>query len=221
MLITLFVVVVTAASAFLVSRPEVAGQPRLWLYAMLPQLPIAVLALLSMARSGRLKERLTPHRGDVFLGVLTAVIMVMVTWAGRTLIMPHGSPRGAWLARLYLQLGNPTLLQATRWLPPVLIVGSMLDELVWRGWIQDRLSTQYGSSRGYAITCALYAVAAAPAMYNLADPTVGLNILFPLLALIGGLIWGYATLVSGRATPAMISHAAFVYFSVMQFRPGL
>lgn len=221
MLILVLVVTVTSASAFVASRPEIAGQAPMWLYAMLPQVPLALLGVIALRRAGHLRERLAPRRGDVFLGVLTATVMVIATWAGRYLIMPHGSPRGAWLARMYLQLGDPILLQSTRWLPLVLIIGPMLDELIWRGWIQDRLTERLGVGRGFALTAGLYALSAVPTMFNLADPTVGTNILFPLLALVGGLIWGYATLLTGRATPAMISHATFVYFSVMQFRPGL
>jgi membrane protease YdiL (CAAX protease family) len=221
MILPVFAALVGAASAYLASRPEIAGQPRMWLYVMLPQLPLGLLACIALGRVGRLRERLVPHRGDVFLGVLTAVALVIATWAGRFLIMPHGSPRTVWLARIYLQLGDPMILQSTWWLPLVLIVGPMLDEIVWRGWIQDRLAYRLGRGRGFALTSGLYALTALPTMLTLGDPTVGTNILFPLLGLTGGLIWGYATLLSGRVAPAMISHATFVYFSVMQFRPGL
>jgi membrane protease YdiL (CAAX protease family) len=221
MLLLGFVVAVYAASSYLATQPNLAGQPQIWLYLLIPQLPIAALAIMALARSGRLKARLVPHRGDVFLGVLTATAMVIATWAGRYLIMPHGSPRGAWLARLYIQLGDPMLLQSTRWLPLVLIVGPIIDEIVWRGWIQDRLSERLGAVRGLLVTSGLYAVSAVPTMFTLADPQVGTNILLPLLGIVGGLIWGYATFLSGRATPSIVSHATFVYFSVMQFRPGL
>ncbi len=221
MVLPLVVVAIGSASAYLASRPEVSGQPRLWLYLLLPQLPLALLACVALARKGRLKSRLLPRRGDVFLGVLTSAVLVIATWAGRYLIMPHGSPRSAWLARMYLQLGDPILLQSSWWLPLALIVGPMLDELVWRGWLQDELTTRLGVGRGFLLTSGLYALTALPTMFTLADPTVGTNILFPLLATVGGLVWGYATLLSGRAIPAMISHATFVYFSVMQFRPGL
>jgi membrane protease YdiL (CAAX protease family) len=217
----IIVVTVGAASAYLGSRPEIAGQPKLWLYVMLPQVPLALLACIALARAGRLRDRLLPQRGDIFLGILTAAVVIIATWSGRYLIMPHGSPRGVWLARMYIQLGDPIILQATWWLPLVLVFGPMLDEIVWRGWIQDRLTQRLGIGRGLALTSGLYALTAVPTMFTLVDPVVGTNILFPALALVGGLAWGYATVLSGRATPAMISHAAFVYFSVMQFRPGL
>lgn len=221
MILPLFVTAVGAISAYFASRPEMAGQPKLWLYLLLPNLPLALLACLSLSREGRLKQRLLPHRGDVFLGVLTAVVVVIATWSGRYLVMPHGSPREAWLGRLYLQLGDPQLLESARWLPLALLLGPVLDEIVWRGWIQDSLSERLGPIRGLVMTSGLYAITALPTTLNLADPTVGANVLGPLLAIVGGLVWGYATQLSGRATPAMISHATFVYFSVMQFRPGL
>jgi uncharacterized protein len=221
MLLTVVALVVGAASAQLASRPEIAGTPKIWLISMLPQLPLALLACIALARTGRLRQRLMPHRGDVFLGFLTAGVLVIATWAARYLIMPHGSPRVAWLARMYLQLGDPAVLQSTWWLPLVLVVGPMLDEVVWRGWVQDRLTEWLGHGRGFALTSGLYALTALPTLWTLADPSVGTNVLFPLLALVGGLTWGYTTLLSDRATPAMISHAIFAYFSVMQFRPGL
>ncbi|MGE5784559.1 MAG: lysostaphin resistance A-like protein [Myxococcales bacterium] len=221
MILPLFVTLVGAISSHFASLPEMAGQPRLWLYLMLPNLPLALLACLALWRKGRMKERLLPHRGDVFLGVLTAVVVVIATWSGRYLVMPHGSPREAWLARLYLQLGDPQLLETARWLPLALLLGPVLDEIVWRGWIQEILSEKLGPIRGLLLTSGFYAVTALPTALNLADPTVGANVLCPLLAIVGGLVWGYATHLSGRATPAMISHATFVYFSVMQFRPGL
>lgn len=217
----LVVVVISAIGIYLVTRPELAAQPRLWLYLLLAELPLAGMAVFSLWRSSRLKARLLPQSGDVFLGVLTATALIIAAWAGRYLIMPHGSPRNAWLARMYLQLGDPSALEQTWWMPLVLIVGPILDELVWRAWLQDRLSARLGSTRGLLLTTGLYALAATPTLFTLADPAVGTNVLFPLLAIVGGLVWGYATLLSGRVVPAMISHAAFTYFSVMQFRPGL
>jgi membrane protease YdiL (CAAX protease family) len=215
------VVAVAAANSYYASRPAVAGRPTTWLFFMLPELPLALLACLALMRSGRLAQRLLPRRGDIFLGVLTALVLIIACWSGRYLVMPLGSPREAWLAHMYVQLGDPTQLQTSWWLPLVLIIGSMLDEMVWRGWIQDWLSLKLGGGRGLALTAGLYSLTAIPAMFTLADPTVGTNVLLPLLAMAGALVWGYATLLSGRATPAMVSHAAFVYFSVMQFRPGL
>jgi len=221
MLLPLFVVALGAISASLAVRPEVAGQARLWLYLLLPQLPLALLACIALARAGQLKTRLVPRRGDIFLGVLTATVLIIAAWAGRYLIMPHGSPRNAWLARMYLQLGDPLVLQSTWWLPLVLIIGPMLEEVVWRGWLQQQLTARFGDVRGLLLTTGLYAITTVPTMLPLGDPSVGTNVLFPLLAISGGLVWGYATMLCGRATPAMISHAACAYFLVMQFRPGL
>ncbi len=221
MLLPLITVAIGTVSAWLGTRPELAGQPKMWLFAMLPEVPLVLLACIALGRSRKLKERLLPRRGDVFLGVASAMVLTIGTWAGRYLIMPHGSPRTIWLARLYLQLGDPIFLQRTWWIPLVLIVGSMMTEVVWRGWIQDQLMQRFGDTRGLAMTSGLYALTAVPSMFNLADPAVGTNVLLPLVAAAGGMVWGYATLQSGRATPAMVSHATFTYFVVMQFRPGL
>jgi membrane protease YdiL (CAAX protease family) len=221
MILPLFVTLVSAGSAYLCSRPEMAGQARTWLYACLAEVPLALLAVWALLRSGRLKQRLLPQRGDIFLGVVAALVIVIATWSARYLVMPHGSVHEAWLFRMYLQLGDPLVLEATWWLPLVLIVGSVLHELVWRAWIQEDLSERLGAGRGLAIMTGLYALTAVPTMFTLADPKAGTNPLFPLLAILAGLVWGYVTMLTGRATPAMVSHATFVYFSVMQFRPTL
>lgn len=221
MILPIFVTLLGAGSAYWCSRPEMAGQARTWLYACLTEVPLALLAIWVLQRTGRLKQRLLPQRGDIFLGVLTALVVVIATWSARYLVMPHGSVREAWLFRMYLQIGDPLVLEATWWLPLVLIVGSVLDELVWRAWIQGHLAERLGAGRALAMTSGLYALTAVPTMFTLADPQAGTNLLFPLLAMLGGLVWGYATMLTGRATPAMVSHATFVYFSVMQFRPSL
>lgn len=221
MSLPIFISLLSAASAYLCSRPEMAGQARTWLFGLLAELPLGALALVSLHRSGRLKPRLMPRRGDVFLGVLTATVVVIATWSARYLVMPHGSPREVWLFRMYLQLGDPLVLESTWWLPVVLIAGSAVDEAIWRGWLQSHLTEHYGPGRGLLLTCGFYALAALPTMFTLADPLAGTNLIFPMLAIVGGLVWGYATMLTGRATPAIISHATFVYFTVMQFRPSL
>jgi len=217
-------VVVTLASAvsgYWIARPEIAGTNALYLWLWLAQLPFALLALFFVYRSGDLKARIQPKPGDVLRGVSLAFVLVIAIWAERALLMPHGSIREAWLARLYIQMGDPLELEKSWWLPLVIISWAVNDELVWRTWLQGIAVKRFGNVRGIGVTTLCYAVAAIPSATLLADPTAGFNPLVVILAIAGGIAWGYVTYLTGRATPAMLSHATLAYFTILQFRPGL
>jgi membrane protease YdiL (CAAX protease family) len=221
MLVLSFVTLAGTAGAFFASRPELGGQPSLWLSLFLTQLPLLLLAVYFLYREGVLKARLVPKPGDVLRGVSFAGILVIALWSGRALLMPHGSVREAWLARLYIHLGDPTLLERIWWVPLVVIGAALSDEVVWRAWLQPKVIERFGPTRGVIFTAAAYAAQALPVAYFLNDPIAGYNPLLVLLGLVTGLAWGYLTQLSGRATPALISHATLAYFIVLEFRPAL
>lgn len=216
---------VTVAGAITISfaaRAELAGQPKLYWMILLAELPLALLALFFLHRSGTLKAKLSPQPGDVLKGVSMAGALLIAAWSARALVLPHGSERTAWLARLYLHLGDPLALEKLWWLSLVILSWSVIDELVWRGWLLGSLTDRLGSRRGLAIGSVAYALQMAPLAYYLRDDTAGYNLLPPLLALGTGVAWSYLTLLSkGRIVPAMIAHATFAYFTLLQFRPGL
>lgn len=221
MLGLLFVTLAGTTSAFFASRPELAGLPVLWLLLFLTQLPLLLLALYFLRRKGVLKARLTPRPGDVLRGVAGAAILVIAIWAGRALVMPHGSIREAWLARLYIHLGDPLLLERIRWVPLVILGWALSEEVVWRAWVQPKIVERLGPTRGVLLTALAYSAQALPVAYHLRDPSAGYNPLVILLALGTGLVWGYITQLSGRITPALVSHATLAYFTILEFRPGL
>ena len=184
-------------------------------------LALAVIALILLARRGRLRERLTPRWGDLSVGVLGAVALIIITWAGRTLISPRGVPRQAWLAQVYWFLGDPRELESIWWVPWLIVIAPMLDEIVWRGWIQDRLSDIVPNGRGWLLTAVLYGLTAAPTLFTVNDVVAGPNPTLLVLALVAGALFSFLTHMTGRATPAMIAHAAYSYFMLLQFRPPL
>jgi membrane protease YdiL (CAAX protease family) len=189
---------------------------------LLAELPLAVVALFFLHRNGTLKEKLLPKPGDVLKGVSMAGILILAIWSGRALVMPHGSERTAWLARLYLQLGDPIILEQLWWVALVILCWAALDEIVWRAWVQGEVVKRLGTHRGLIVSSLAYALQTAPFAYLLRDATAGYNPLLPLLALGTGLGWAYLTELSeGRIVPAMISHATLAYFTLLQFRPGL
>jgi len=184
-------------------------------------LALGIIAIVVLARQNRLRERLIPRWGDVSLGVVGAVTLIVTTWAGRTLIAPRGLPRQAWLAQVYWLLGDPLELELTRWVPWLIVLAPMLDEIVWRGWIQDRLSVVVPRGQGWLLTAGLYGLQAAPTLFTVNDSVAGPNPMLLVLALVAGLLFSFLTHVTGRATPAMIAHAAYSYFMLLQFRPAL
>jgi len=221
MLGPLFVTLAGTVSAFFASRPEMGGEPRLWLLLFVAQLPVLLVALYFLHREGVLKARLSPKSGDILRGVSVAAILVIAIWSGRALLMPHGSIREAWLARFYIHLGDPLVLERIRWVPVVLVGWALSEEILWRAWVQPKFVERFGASRGVLLTALAYCVPAVPVAYHLSDPVAGYNPIVVLLALGTGLAWGYITQLYGRVAPALISHTLLVYFTVLEFRPGL
>lgn len=216
-----FVTLVATTSVYFASRPTLAGQPSLWLSLFLAQLPLALYAGYLLHRHNELKLRLGPKPGDVLRGVSLAAILILAIWSGRALLMPHGSEREAWLARLYIHLGDPALLERIWWMPLIVVGSAIADEVLFRAWLQPKVIEKFGVSRGLIITAVAYAVQALPTAVALRDPVAGFNPLLVILALGTGFAWGYVTHLSQRAMPAIISHVALAYFVVLEFRPGI
>lgn len=182
---------------------------------------LAAIAIAALGRRQRLRERLTPRWGDLSLGVVSAVALIITTWAGRTLLAPRGVPRQAWLAQVYWFLGDPSELESIKWVPWLVVLSPMLDEIVWRGWIQDKLSVAVPRGLGWVLAAGLYGLQAAPTLFTVNDAVAGPNPLLFALATIAGLVFSFLTHVTGRVAPAMIAHAAYSYFMLLQFRPAL
>ncbi len=182
---------------------------------------LGAIAVIVMHKRGRIRDRLTPRWGDLSIGVVSAAALIVTTWAGRTLLSPRGVPRQAWLAQVYWFLGNPSELESIHWLPWLVVFAAMLDEIIWRGWIQDRLSVVVPRGLGWVLTAGLYGMQAIPTLFTLSDTVAGPNPLLLVMALAAGLLFSFLTHVTGRATPSMIAHAAFSYFMLLQFRPAL
>jgi membrane protease YdiL (CAAX protease family) len=208
---------VTATYAF-AFRAELAGtQGFLWAFG-LPHLLLAAYALRALSRDGTLGARLAPRFGDLSLGVLTAAVLLVGSWGARAVLVPTGTPRTMWLLVLYAQLGDPEVLQRSLLWTGLLIGITLAEEIVWRGLVLDRLTHQLGTRRGWMAAAGLYAFASLPTVYTLRVANVGPNPLLFFAALGCGLVWTYLTARSGRLWPSAVSHAAFSYFSAVQFR---
>lgn len=213
--IVFLVVFVSFIAAF---RRDMAGTDAFWLVFGLPHLALAVFAVERLYRDGKLRERLTPRGGDISIGALTGLALLAASWAVRASLTPTGSPRQAWLFWLYAQLGDPDRVQQSVILTVTLCAIAVMEELIWRGYVLERMTAHFGERRGWVFTAVLYSLATLPTAYTLRDPVAGLNPLLIMAALGCGIVWTFMAARFKRLLPVIVSHVAFTYFSAVQFR---
>jgi membrane protease YdiL (CAAX protease family) len=212
------IVGIVAVTAFLAFRTERAGERSFWLLSGGPAIGLAPLALWWARREGELAAWMRPKAGDFTLGFLAAGFLFVGAYAFSRLVTPGGSPRAIWLARFYLQLGDPNALRAHPvGLFAALIAVAAAEEIVWRGLVTSLLAEVIGSSRAWLGSAVLYALAYVPTAWALAVPS-GPNPLLPVAALGAGLVWAWMARRSDRLTPGIISHALFDWCIVVMFR---
>ena len=219
--VALAVLLVGAATAW-AFRLDVAGTWKLWAAIGGTYAVLGVVAVHKLWDDGTLLDRLKPKWGDISIGVVTAAGLIFATWLARTWLTPAGTPRQLWYLRIYAQLGDPETIQRSVVLTTVLFAIAALEELVWRGMVLGELEEKLGTRRAWPAAALLYGLALVPTMVTLAVPGAGPN---PLLVIAGigcGLVWSFTTMLTKRLPPVIISHVAFAYFTIVQFRwPGM
>src|SRR5262245_58309646 len=103
--IALAVTIATSAVMAYAFDPERAGDRRILvaiggLYAV-----IAGLAALRLARRSELRLAMRPAIGDISMGALTAGALYGAAKVGQMVLAAPGTPRQAWIMRVYLQIG--------------------------------------------------------------------------------------------------------------------
>jgi membrane protease YdiL (CAAX protease family) len=216
------VVLIVAAVNAIAFRLEFAGNWKFWALLGLPYAALAAWALWSLWDSGTLLDVLKPRWGDFSMGFLTAAVLLGATWTARSLIVPAGSERHLWFLRLYAQVGDADAVQRSLALTVVLLGIALAEELTWRGFVLPAAETRFGTRTGWLVAALAYAAAHLPSVLSLADPIAGPNPLLVLAALGAGLVWTFTAKMTRRLPPVIVSHLAFAYFSVVQFRwPGM
>jgi hypothetical protein len=208
--------------AFSVER---AGTVWFWILAAAPSIVVGAFALMRAHRDGELAGWLKPVWGDPTRGILSAILLVGAGLAFVHVVAPSGSPRESWMARLYLQFGDPSSLRAHAMPVAVaVVVAAASEEVVWRGLVTRQIAESVGSRTAWLWAAVLYALAQAPTLWQLRDPVAGINPVLVLAALALGLVWGAMARRFGRLMPAILSHAAFDWCVIMVFRlwgPGV
>lgn len=196
------------------------GGASLWYALVLGYGVAAALAAWELAQDGQLRAALVPRAGDATLGLLPAMLLlVAVSLLVTRVIAPlpelrYFTPDGAWVGRAHAHgvqaatewlreracaaLGRASAVQGSARVAFVLAVAA-LQELAWRGGVQQGLAERFGSTRGWLLASALYALAQLGT----------LNAAPALLALPCGLLWGAMFRFRGRVAPAILSHAIF------------
>lgn len=209
------VTLATAAVVHYAFDPVRAGQGAMLsaigaFYALL-----TAVAVVRLHRRGELLQRFRPMSGDVALGALTAGVLYGAARIVLLLLAGHGSPREAWVVRLYLQIGDTET--AGRWVVGgVVFAVAALEEIVWRGLVMRTLEDALGAKRALLYAALLFALAHLPTAYLLRDPMAGPNPLILLAALGCSVVWGALALRTGRLAPSLLAHALFSW-SVIEF----
>lgn len=218
----LLTLLLTLAGNFYAFREASADSVHFWLGVSLPYFFLAAVAIHQMWDEGTLVERLTPRWGDLSIGAVSMIILLFASWAARRVLTPAGTPNQAWLFRVYLQPGNPEHLQRSMLYTLLILLICVAEEVVWRGMVLGELTKRFGRRAALPLSALLYGVAIAPTLWLLRDPAAGLNPLLVTAAVGCGLVWGFLAAQLGRLAPVAISHMAFTYFTLVQFRiPGL
>jgi membrane protease YdiL (CAAX protease family) len=221
MRLVLLVLLLTAAATAFAFRPELASEPAMWLGIALPYALLAALAVYRMWDRGTLRDWLRPEWGDLSIGVVIAALLLVASWAARSLLAPAGTVRHAWLLRVYLQFGSAEAIQRALLPTLVVITVPIFEELVWRQMVLQELVDRFKTRRVWPLAALLYGLALLPSVFTLRDPVAGLNPLLFVAALGCGIFWSFLASMIGRLPPVIISHVAFTYFTATQFRwPG-
>ncbi|HEX7667733.1 MAG TPA: CPBP family glutamic-type intramembrane protease, partial [Polyangiaceae bacterium] len=132
-----------------------------------------VLALVAAWRAWQeeaLGDWLRPVGLDITRGCFAGGFLLFAAYLFSKYLLTPDSPRVGWIARVYLQLGEPSALRAHMTsISIVICVIALAEEMVWRGLVVLLLSELVGSRRAWIYAVVLYAIAHVPTAFALAD----------------------------------------------------
>lgn len=218
-LLPVLAVLLVGGASTLAFSDKYAARPQMLWVLLAANGALAAVALWRMWRDGTLLDLFRWRSGDVALGALSALLLGAGVVAGRQMLAPHGSPADIWVVRIYLQMGPlPADRTANLLFTLAVVAVAVLEEIAWRGMVQQVIEEHLGVRLGWVAAAGLYALAHAPTLWQLAMPPLGKNPLIVLAALFCGAVWGFLVARKQRLPPALISHALFTYGVAVQFR---
>src|SRR5690606_38467144 len=141
------VVVVTAVTSAVAFRPEWGGTGKFWGSLLGMYAALGGFAIYRMWDEGIVKDVFKFKGGDFAIGGFSALLLLAGSWIGRAVVTPEGSEEQAWLAYVYLMVGDPQTLAKSLWLTAALLLVAALEEVVWRAMVLDELMQRLGERR--------------------------------------------------------------------------
>jgi uncharacterized protein len=209
---------VTAADALVLGfafDPRHAGQKSVLAAIGSLYLILATVAVLRLRRRGELRRVMMPRSGDLTLGAVVAAVLYLSGMAAQLALAPRGTPREWWVARVYLQIGDPTEVNM-HLVGAVVFAVAALEEITWRGLVMRVLDGPFSPIKAWLITTVLFGVAHIPTLWLLADPRAGLNPAIVAAGLGCSFVWGYLAQRTRRLPLAIFAHAFFSW-AVIEF----
>ncbi len=168
--------------------------------ALFPFWPMMTLSSGLLAVSGIILSRrdnvklFTFHRIDLLLGIISPLILYAGFWiayqiAIRWFGFAAGQVENIYQMRTGVSPIAITLLLAL-WIGPA-------EEIFWRGFIQNRLSTRLGAPAGFILATAIYALV----------HSASLNLMLIVAAALCGGFWGLIFAWRKNLWPVILSHA--------------
>jgi uncharacterized protein len=216
--IVLPVVLVAIASVFSFSQTR-AGTPSVMIGMVGMSVALAVWGGRWAQREELLRDWITPRWGDISIALVFGVVTFAAAWGFLHFVAPAGTPREAWIARVYMQVGDPNALRGKLgFVFAGIALAAFAEEVLWRGFVIAQLEPLFGSRRAWIVSAFLYAGAHLPTAWALRDPVAGLNPVIVLGALGLGLLYGGAARVTGRLVPLILAHVLFDWAAIVMFR---
>lgn len=215
----LAIVLVVAACNAVAWSSDRAGTLGFALWSMLPTILLAGIGGWWLRREDGDLHWLAPRWGDASLSIVCALSLFGGAWLMVHALAPVGTPREAWMARIYLQFGPGGDLKRQMLVVVVALVAIAAgEEVLWRGVVTRLLEPMVGSRRAWIGSAVLYALAHVPTVFLLADEGAGKNPMLVLGALGAGLVWGGLARKLGRLMPGILAHIAFDWTVLVLFR---
>jgi membrane protease YdiL (CAAX protease family) len=156
------------------------------------RISISALVLLLVSAPKYARMKISPSISGLVAGVVSAILLYLFFWSGFQIVR-----------------GIPAFLQQTSWVyglrgsTPISTIFLLIlfpigpaEEIYWRGLIQSRLGRALSARNAIILTSVLYSLT------HLST----LNPSLMLVALVGGLVWGYMFSRFKDLFPVLISH---------------
>jgi len=177
---------------FVMFSPWTSQQINFWFVMSFSAVSLTSLSWLNQRE--RLRQLFVFKKQDVLWGLSSAIILYGIFYFGKVVLLKIFPVGQAEITSIY----------ATRHQASPLLIGSILffligpaEEIFWRGYVQDRLTTRWGQWPGFLAAVFIYTIV----------HIWSFNVTLLIAALVCGLFWGLLFLKTRRLWPVIISHA--------------